>query len=97
MVLQIAGKLLGPLMPIVSRLSSNGHYRTTAQSATDVLNAAFDTKTLGERPNGIYMNGGMLGDVGPEAKDAAKCEKLWKDSLIYANVQEGDTVLAAWR
>ncbi|KAI3323797.1 NAD(P)-binding protein [Xylariaceae sp. AK1471] len=96
-ILQFANKLVGPLMPIASWLSPNGSYRTTSQSANDVLNAAFDTETLGERPNGIYINGAVIGDVGPEAKDAAKCEKLWKDSLGYAQIHKGDTVLTAWQ
>jgi hypothetical protein len=96
--LVIAAKLLGPLITVVSWLSPpNGDYRTTSQSAKDVLNAAFDTETLGERPNGIYMNGAKRSDVGPEAKDITKCEKLWKDSLGYAQIHEGDTVLAAWQ
>lgn len=95
--LQLAGKLLSPLLPVVTWLSPNGDYRSTTQSAKDVLNAAFDTETLGERPNGIYMNGAVKSDVGPEAKDAKKCETLWRDSLKYAQIHEGDTVLADWQ
>ncbi|KAI1826880.1 NAD(P)-binding protein [Xylaria intraflava] len=96
-LLQIAQKVMGPVVGLMSKFSSNSDFRTTEQSARDVVNAAFDTKTLGERPNGIYLNGSVIGDVGPEAKDAAKCEKLWKDSLGYAQVKEGDTALAAWK
>lgn len=84
-------------MTLVSKLSPGGDYRTTARSANDVINAAFDTEKLGERPNGVYMNGAVVSDVGPEAKDAAKCEKVWKDSLGFAQIKDGDTVLAAWR
>ncbi|KAI0452866.1 hypothetical protein F5B21DRAFT_481398 [Xylaria acuta] len=95
--LKMVSVVAGPLMAIVSKLSPDGHYRTTARSANDVINAAFDTKKLGEKPNGVYMDGASVGDVGPEAKDAAKCEKLWKDSLGFAQMKDGDTVLAAWR
>ncbi|KAI3340471.1 hypothetical protein F4824DRAFT_453464 [Ustulina deusta] len=96
--LKVASVVAGPLMAVMSRFAPpNGHYRTTAQSASDVVNAAFDTETLGERPDAVYMNGSEIADAGPEAKDAAKCAKLWADSLGYAQVKEGDTVLAAWR
>lgn len=85
-------------MAVAAKFSPpDGDYRTTAQSATAILKAAFDTDSLGPRPNGVYMNGSSVGDVGPEAKDARKCERLWVDSLGYAGVGEGDTVLAGWR
>ncbi|KAI0534426.1 hypothetical protein GGR58DRAFT_516144 [Xylaria digitata] len=96
-ILKVAGLIAGPLMTVLSKLSPNGHYRTPAQSANDVINAAFDTKILGERPDAVYMNGASVGDVGPEAKDAAKCERVWKDSIGFAQIKEGDTVLADWR
>ncbi|TGJ78439.1 hypothetical protein E0Z10_g10323 [Xylaria hypoxylon] len=96
--LKAAMVVAGPLMSIMSKFSPpNGHYRTTAQSASDVINAAFDTKTLGEHPDAVYMNGSSVADVGPEAKDAAKCEKVWRDSIAFAQIKEGDTVLADWR
>ncbi|KAI0472490.1 hypothetical protein F4859DRAFT_484384 [Xylaria cf. heliscus] len=96
-IVKAVSVVAGPLMAFVSKVSPGGHYRTTAQSATDVVNAAFDTQKIGQRPNGIYLNGAEVGDVGPEAKDQAKCERLWKDSLGFAQIKEGDTVLAAWR
>ncbi|KAI1108438.1 hypothetical protein F5Y14DRAFT_457045 [Nemania sp. NC0429] len=84
----------GPLLDALSRRSPHADYRSTAQSSSDILDAAFDTET---RPNGTYMNGSVVGDVGPEAKDAAKCRKVWEDCLRLARVGEGDTVLADWR
>ncbi|KAI0192265.1 hypothetical protein EV127DRAFT_426489 [Xylaria flabelliformis] len=96
-VMKALGLVAGPLMTVVSKLSPGGDYRTTAQSANDVINAAFDTKLLGEKPNGIYMDGASVGECGPEARDAKKCERVWKDSLGFAQVKEGDTVLANWR
>ncbi|KAI1644855.1 NAD(P)-binding protein [Daldinia loculata] len=90
---------IGPLIaPIVTWLSPNGNLRTTWKSAGDVIHACFDTDGgLGEYPNGIYLNGTAISDVGPEAKDETKCRRLWRDSLEYANIKEGDTVLADWR
>ncbi|KAI8964800.1 NAD(P)-binding protein [Daldinia sp. FL1419] len=92
-------KIIGPLLaPIATWLSPNGDLRTTWKSAADVIHACFDTDGgLGEYPNGLYLNGSAVADVGPEAKDEAKCRRLWSDSLEYANVKEGDTVLADWR
>ncbi|KAI1175714.1 NAD(P)-binding protein [Nemania sp. FL0916] len=98
-VLKVVRLIQGPLVSLAARLAPDGDFRTTAQSATDVLNAAFDTDpaTFGVYPNGIYMNGARRGDVGPEAKDERKCERLWVDSLGYAGVRDGDTTLVAWR
>ncbi|KAI2625478.1 NAD(P)-binding protein [Xylaria nigripes] len=89
--------VMGFVVSALSMVVSNSDLRSAAQSANDVMNASFDTETLGKQPNGIYLNGCVVGEVGPEAKDAAKCEKLWVDSLRFAQVKEGDTVLTAWR
>ncbi|KAK5635099.1 hypothetical protein RRF57_010813 [Xylaria bambusicola] len=96
--LRAASVVAGPLMSIMSRFSTpNGHYRTTAQSASDVINAAFDTEKLGKRPDGIYLNGSVVADCGPEAKDEGKCEVVWRESIGFAGIKEGDTVLTNWR
>ncbi|KAI0133367.1 NAD(P)-binding protein [Hypoxylon sp. NC0597] len=88
----------GVLAPILTWLSPNGDLRTTWKSAGDVIHACFDTDGgLGEHPNGVYLNGSLIADVGPEAKDETKCRRLWKESLEYAQIKEGDTVLADWR
>ncbi|KAL7623685.1 hypothetical protein AAE478_005237 [Parahypoxylon ruwenzoriense] len=91
-------QILGPLLAhLISWLNPDGDLRTTWKSAGDVVRACFDTKDLGERPNGVYLNGSIVADVGPEAKDETKCRRLWSDSLGYAGVKEGDTVLVDWR
>ncbi|OTB14727.1 hypothetical protein K445DRAFT_318627 [Daldinia sp. EC12] len=94
----IMGLIMPLLAPIATWLNPNGDLRTTWKSAGDVIHACFDTDGgLGEYPNGVYLNGSAIADVGPEAKDETKCRRLWSDSLGYANVKEGDTVLAEWR
>ncbi|KAI2465628.1 NAD(P)-binding protein [Annulohypoxylon bovei var. microspora] len=94
-LLPIVGALVAPLL---TWLSPNGKLRTPWKSAGDVLHAAFDTDGgLGEYPNGIYLNGSEIADIGPEAKDETKSRRIWKDSLVYANVKEGETVLADWK
>ncbi|ORY56839.1 uncharacterized protein BCR38DRAFT_469260 [Pseudomassariella vexata] len=96
--------LMRIIIPAVLRLvaifpdwwNPNGDFQSTWKSGGDVVRAAFDTKTLGECPNGIYLNGSAFAEVGPEAKDVNKSAKLWRDSLGYASVKEGDTMLADW-
>jgi hypothetical protein len=89
------------VLPVASTLASltnpNGDIRTLSKSAGDVIQACFDTKVVGDKPNGVYMNGSELGDVGKEAKDQVKCQTLWRDSLGYAEVKEGDTMLQDWK
>ncbi|KAI0134481.1 hypothetical protein BJ170DRAFT_591456 [Xylariales sp. AK1849] len=94
MMLKTIFKVVMPLVnPVMGMLQPNGTLRTTAKSAADTIRACFDTKTLGQRPNGVYMDGSKVGDVGAEAKDQGNCERLWRESLGWAGVVEGDTVL----
>ncbi|KAI1456503.1 NAD(P)-binding protein [Annulohypoxylon moriforme] len=83
--------------PILTWLYPNGSLRTTWKSAGDVVRAAFDTDGDLEHPNGLYINGTEVIKTSPEADDAKKTLRLWRDSLGYANVKEGDTVLADWK
>ncbi|KAI0479293.1 NAD(P)-binding protein [Xylariaceae sp. FL0804] len=94
---QIGMVLLSIIVHIVRYLQANPDFRTPADSARDVLSAALDTEKVGERPNGVYMNGSVVSEVGPEARDDAKCKKVWENSLVYASVKEGDTMLAEWQ
>ncbi|CAJ2511097.1 Uu.00g067220.m01.CDS01 [Anthostomella pinea] len=89
--------LMNVVNPIMSYIQPDGDMRTTALSASHVMRASLDTETLGERPNGVYLDGTRAREVSEEAKDEAKCRKLWEDTLDFAQVQEGDTVLVDWR
>jgi hypothetical protein len=87
-------KVIFPIInPIFVALWPNGFLRTPAKSATGVLRAAFDTETLGDRPKDLYFNGTEHWPTSKEAKDEKNREALWKDSLLSANIVEGDTVL----
>lgn len=98
LVLKIIFKVMMPLMnPLMSMFNPNGNLRTTSKSAGDVVRAAFGKEDLGDRPNGLYLDGSAIGDVGAEAKDKEKCKRLWVDSLKWAGVKDGDTVLEDWR
>jgi len=94
------------VVAVISKFSHANNYRTTGQSASDVMYAAFNAnkESLGGgggnddvKPNGAYLNGHVLSEPGPEARDDKKCEKLWAESVGFAGLKEGDTVLAAWR
>ncbi|KAI1084622.1 NAD(P)-binding protein [Whalleya microplaca] len=89
--------LMQLLAPIMTWWSPNGDVRTTWKSAGDVVRACFDTKDLGQYPNGVYLNGSAVADISPEAKDKEKTTLLWRESLRYAGVKEGDTILTNWR
>ncbi len=93
-ILPIFLPILGPLL---TWLSPNGDFRMTWKSGGDVVRAAFDTKELGEHPNGLYLNGSEPLEVGAEAKDRRKTGQLWRDSLKYASIKEGDTILSQWQ
>lgn len=100
----MANWLLPWLVPILSWFRPNGDFRTTTQSARDVLSAAGLVPSSGggdtsasPKLNGTYFDGSVVGKVGQEAKDDFKCKTLWTDGIRYAEVQEGDTVLADWR
>ncbi|KAH8881860.1 NAD(P)-binding protein [Thozetella sp. PMI_491] len=97
MIRVFAMKILMPMMgSIMVRFSPNGFMRTPYKSASDVLRAAFDTETLGEKPKGIYLNGSDVWATSEESRDEAKREALWKDSIRFAKITEGETVLKQW-
>lgn len=94
----LIGKVILPLVAWTAGLvHPNGPFRTTSKSAGDVFRAAFDTKALGKRPNGMYLNGSERANVGLEAQDLRKTGQLWRDALGYLHVQEGDTMLEQWQ
>lgn len=93
----VAMKILMPILnPICVMLWPNGFLRTTTKSASDVVRAAFDADDLGDRPKDVYLNGTDVWPTSKEVNDEKKREMLWKDSLRYANIEEGETVLVQW-
>ncbi|KAK8044697.1 short-chain protein [Apiospora rasikravindrae] len=102
----MADWLMPWLVPIMAWFQPNGDFRTTAQSARDVLHAAGffssdggddNNASTSRKLNGTYFNGSAVGDVGPEAKDDVKYKTLWTNGIRFAEVQEGDTALTDWR
>ncbi|KAH8883195.1 NAD(P)-binding protein [Thozetella sp. PMI_491] len=78
------------------RVDPNGLLRTTTKSAADVLRAAFNTDEIGTHPRALYLNGNEKKECGAEARDEKKREMLWQDSVRFAQLQEGETVLKNW-
>jgi hypothetical protein len=89
--------LMHVLAPLITWFMPNGAVRTPYKSAGDVLRCAFDTKELGEYPKALYLNGTLPLEPSKEAKDEGKTGMLWKDSIRYTGMKEGDTVLKNWQ
>ncbi|KAI2610569.1 putative short-chain dehydrogenase [Hypoxylon sp. NC1633] len=82
---------------IASRLSPNGMFRSPHKSANDVLSAALGTESpIGERPKGSYFNGDDRKEISGEAKDQDKRASVWRASVQYAGLTEGQTCLVNW-
>ncbi|TAQ84953.1 hypothetical protein B7494_g6727 [Chlorociboria aeruginascens] len=91
------------IFPIVAAFQAwrnpgrNNGVRTADVSAGDVLAAALDNNpVLGERPQGLYLDGSERAEISAEAKDERKRAMVWKDSVRYTQLKEGETILANW-
>lgn len=77
--------------------TANNHFRTPDKSAGDVIAAAMDCNAvLGERPQGLYLDGSELADISPEAKDEGKRLMVWRDSVRYTGLKKEETMLVNW-
>lgn len=93
----IIGSIYTLVMHISGRVWPNGTLRLKHKSADDVLAAALDTRPpFGNRPKGLYMNGSEPKEVGVEAQDEKKRASVWKASIRYSELKEGQTYLADW-
>lgn len=87
------------IYPLVLYFQPNGEtVRSPARGAGDVLEAAFgDVGQDGGQPKDLYFNGRQLAETGPESKDTAKRQLVWSETVKYAGLKEGDTVLVDWQ
>lgn len=94
--------LFGILVPAIATLwdwaSPNGTFRTLGKSARDVVAAAFacGPPPLTEWPKGVFLNGSAVGEYNSQAKDPLKRDVVWKGSVRYAKLKEGETLLENW-
>ena len=92
---KVATKIFLPLLAAVSsRMPSKGLYRTTKESAKDVLRAALDVATLGRHPKAVYVNGTEPSETSPESRDETKQAMLWRDSVKYTGLTADETALS---
>ena len=86
------------IFSLVILLKPDGEVRSPSKSAMDVLGAAFNSgPQLGEYPKGVYLNGSKPIETSAESKDVKKRDLLWKESLKYTGLQDGETVLTDWK
>lgn len=93
-------QIIMPVLGIVATwLWPNGSFRTLQKSANDVLSAALDygPAPLSEYPKGLFLNGSELGAYNSEAKDPVKGKIVWKGSVHYAKLDDGQTLLENWK
>jgi hypothetical protein len=83
---------------VASVVSPNGLLRLPQRSAGDVLAAAFGTASpIGPRPKSLYLNGKVPKEISEEAKDVEKRASVWRASVQYAKLREGETCLTNWQ
>jgi len=93
-------KYILPLVAFVLvRVWPNGSIRTVSKSARDIVNAALSDgpEPLSARPKGLYLDGARVGFRNCEARDERKGAMVWRDTLGYVGLREGETGLEDWR
>jgi len=86
------------IYPLIAMLLPNGPVRTTQKSASDILQAAFESnEVLGPFPKDLYFNGTEPLETSDESRDPRKRDLVWKESVRYACLKEGETILINWQ
>ncbi|EFY87048.1 short-chain dehydrogenase, putative [Metarhizium acridum CQMa 102] len=91
--------IFGVIYPVIAFLFPNGPVRTPQRSGADVLEAAFGSG-LGAGdglPKALYFNGREPMETSPEARDSQKRELVWKETVKYTRLVEGETILGDWQ
>ncbi|KAI1770958.1 putative short-chain dehydrogenase [Hypoxylon cercidicola] len=87
------------LVAFSARFFPNGPFRTLRKSAGDVVAAAFNCgpPPLSARPRGVYLDGSESGEYSSDAMDPEKGKVVWRDSVRYARLEEGECILERWQ
>jgi hypothetical protein len=88
--------LIGALRPLITYFYPSFPFRTTEQSAADLIYVCFDQKELGVHPKAVNVNGRVKEDTSAESKDEAKQRLLWEASIKLLQMKGEDTALANW-
>ncbi|KAH7380561.1 putative short-chain dehydrogenase [Phaeosphaeria sp. MPI-PUGE-AT-0046c] len=76
----------------------NGLIRMPHKSAGDVLAAAFGTSSpIGMHPKSLYLSGDVPKEMSDEAKNAEKRTSVWRASVQYSKLRQGETCLIDWQ
>ncbi|KAK0384098.1 hypothetical protein NLU13_8187 [Sarocladium strictum] len=90
--------VIGGAARLLSGFYPNMVMRTPEKSAKDVMNAAMSSERLKDDGGGLYLNGSEIDhEVSDEVNDAAKRAMVWQDSVRYARLEEGETMLVDWK
>ncbi|ROW15545.1 hypothetical protein VPNG_02333 [Cytospora leucostoma] len=91
--------LFGVVYPLVLWLRpEGGPVRSAARSAGDVLEAAVGAVGVeGGLPRDLYFDGRVPLETSAESRDVGKRKLVWSESVRYAGLEEGDTVLGDWQ
>ncbi|KAI0118251.1 putative short-chain dehydrogenase [Nemania sp. FL0031] len=81
------------IYPILAFIAPNGLIRSTSKSATQVLNATFDTTVL---PKAGYYFDEKPFETSMESMDINKRGLVWKESVKYARLKGDETILSDW-
>lgn len=73
---------------------NNGHIRPTKHAASDVLEVAFGSR---ESQKHVYFEGRQPFETSDEARDGQERNLVWKETVKYAQLKEGDTILSNWQ
>ncbi|KAJ7732390.1 hypothetical protein B0H14DRAFT_3517687 [Mycena olivaceomarginata] len=77
-------------------LAENSTLRTAGKSAGDAVRAAFG-EFGEERSDGWYFDGSKKAEMSAEARDEQKQEMLWRDTVGYVRLEEGETIIGDWK
>ncbi|KAI0100929.1 putative short-chain dehydrogenase [Nemania sp. FL0031] len=86
------------IYPLVLYMNpDNGPVRPTSRSASDALELAFSIGEEGALPKDKYFDGRTPLETSKEARDPAKRELVWTETVKLTDLQEGKTVLTKWQ
>lgn len=87
------------IFPFIVWLKPHGELvRPPSRSARDVLDAAFGiVGDDGAAPKGLYFDGNKRFETSQEAKNPNKRALVWGETVKFAGLKEGDTILGNWQ
>ncbi|KAH8844088.1 hypothetical protein MCOR27_008563 [Pyricularia oryzae] len=95
----LVGRAIFPILIFLSGLfSKNPEFRSSKKSAKDVMAAALsEDEPYGRSPKAVYYNGDEISTSSAESRDKRKGLELWRSSVEYTGLTEGETCLRNWR